>query len=164
MAGSPSWPIWFAAPSGWAGAIARRKYGRTLKSRASYSRSDWQYSCQARTPSVIRSWKLDTPTKVSIPASRISSRTTSRTRAKANVIPRLWSALMSLNNSSLALTSVKLTGPKSRSTRFMFGRAASEASNASLTWPMLAKKRSPPIRKISNPGKVIASGWRCTLR
>jgi uncharacterized protein GlcG (DUF336 family) len=116
------------------------------------------YCSQARTPSVIRSWKLDGPTIASIPASRISSRTTSRTRAKARVIPRLRSSLIRLNSSSPAVMSMKLTGPKSRSTRLTSGRAASDAFNASLTWPTLAKKRSPPIRKINNPGKVIASG------
>ena len=114
---------------------------------------------KARTPSVIRSWKFVGPTIASIPASRISSRTTSRTRAKARVTPWLCSFLIRLNSSSLALMSMKLTGPKSRSTRLTSGRAASDAFNASLTWPTLAKKRSPPIRQINNPGKAIASGW-----
>src|SRR5262249_35263112 len=48
------------------------------------------------------------------------------------------------------------------STRSTSGRASSEACNASRTWRMLANKRSPPIRQISNPGKVITSGWRWT--
>jgi len=79
-------------------------------------------------------------------------------------MPLLCSSLMKLSSSSHALMSMSFTGAKSRSTRFTFGRTASETLSAVLVWPMLAKKRSPPIRQISSPGNVMPSGWSLISR
>src|SRR5262249_36661257 len=119
------------------------------------------WCCQARTPSVTRSWKLAERTASSMPQSRMRSRTGSRTRAKANVIPRLCISVMVLNNASQAVVSMKFTESASTSTRLTGGwLAATAARRLSRRCPMLPKTRSPPGRHISSPGKVRASGWR----